>query len=192
MNSKQLKPHYQINNNEPWFDKLKHDVNKLVKSTDKTVKMRMHIKATVLFVAYIFFYSLLLFNSHSTGQMFVWYALLGLSLIFLFLNTAHDISHNALFSNRRWNEQALVLLDILGDNSVIWKRRHVHYHHVYSNVLDWDMDIRQSPLVVFFPRENTVCSIGFSIYICHFSIYSIVFTLAIIVTSMTYTVVRDW
>lgn len=152
MNSKQSKPHYQISNEEPWFDKLKHDVNKLVKSTDKAVKMGMHIKAALLFTSYLLFYFLLLFKSDTAGQMFVWYILLGLSLIFFFLNTAHDISHNAFFSRSRWNERMLVLLDILGDNSVIWKRRHVHYHHVYSNVKDWDMDIRQSPLVRIFPQ----------------------------------------
>jgi linoleoyl-CoA desaturase len=37
---------------------------------------------------------------------------------------------------------------------VIWKRRHVYYHHIFPNVRDWDMDIRQSPAVRIYPQAR--------------------------------------
>lgn len=154
MNSKLTKPHYANNHHEHWFDELRQKVNVLVKSGDKRIKTRMHFKAATLFACYLTFYYLLIFHSYSIGAMFAWYVLLGMSLIIFFLNTAHDIVHNSFFSNHRWNERMLVLLDIIGDNSLIWKRRHVHYHHVYSNVRDWDMDIRQLPLVRILPQAK--------------------------------------
>jgi linoleoyl-CoA desaturase len=147
------KPHYQPGKDEPYFRDLKKVVARMIRMRDEKVKKQMHLKAGILLLAFLGTYALLLFGAGSVSQMLFYYSLLGFFLIILFLNTAHDIAHNAFFRKRVMNERMLIVLDILGDNSVIWKRRHVHYHHVYSNVRDWDLDIRQSPAVRIYPQS---------------------------------------
>src|SRR6185503_677573 len=117
MKTKSLKPHYASSKDEPWFDSLRQDVGQMVKLQDRKVKMQMHLKAAALVICYATLYYQLLLQSHSLIEMFCWYILLGICLIILFLNTAHDIAHNTFFSTHKWNERMLMVLDILGDNS---------------------------------------------------------------------------
>jgi linoleoyl-CoA desaturase len=149
---KTLKPTFQNNIEEPYYRDLKRTVARMVRKSDAKVKRQMHFKAGVLLLGFSITYALLLLDSNGLSQMLFYYGVLGFFLIIFFLNTAHDIAHNAFFHQRALNEKMLVVLDVLGDNSVIWKRRHVHYHHVFANVRDWDMDIRQSPAVRIYPQ----------------------------------------
>jgi linoleoyl-CoA desaturase len=68
-------------------------------------------------------------------------------------NIIHDAVHHALFTKPRLNRRASLLLDFLGGNSFVWGKRHVLYHHTFTNVSGWDIDIQQSEIVKFNPHQ---------------------------------------
>ena len=60
----------------------------------------------------------------------------------------------------------MYIFDVLGLNSFNWKNRHVSGHHNYSNIMEYDPDIQQSPVVKIFPQDKTQVIIVFNGYIC--------------------------
>lgn len=110
-------------------------------------------KALFLFMIYIGFYSSFLFLDPSTLTLCA-YILMGPIAILLGLNVAHDAAHG-IISKRKWVNQAfLYTFDFLGASSAIWKKRHVESHHQFSNILNEDADLKQSPLVRIFPSDD--------------------------------------
>ncbi len=63
----------------------------------------------------------------------------------------HDANHNAL--GRRWRPLGLSMDILLGTSSYLWRERHNHAHHTYTNVVDKDGDIEQLPLARFAPDQ---------------------------------------
>ncbi|WP_161622663.1 fatty acid desaturase family protein [Cesiribacter andamanensis] len=61
--------------------------------------------------------------------------------------------HNTLFRPTNLNAAFLYLFDLIGANSYIWKRRHLHLHHNFPNVAGWDSDIEQASLFRIFPHD---------------------------------------
>jgi linoleoyl-CoA desaturase len=45
------------------------------------------------------------------------------------------------------------VLDLIGANSYIWKRRHTVLHHNFANVAGWDSDIEQASFFRIFPSD---------------------------------------
>jgi len=152
MESKRSHPKFKPQNKAPWIGELKQQVQQWVKNNDSRVKNNMHVKAGMMVLCYLLAYGGLLFFSSQLWAMFGWYMLLGICLIILFLNTAHDIAHNTFFRSAKLNRLFLFVFDILGDDHTIWKTRHVNFHHSYSNIQDWDMDIRQTKTVRILPN----------------------------------------
>jgi len=64
----------------------------------------------------------------------------------------HDANHNAL--GRKWRPLGLVMDILLGTSSYLWRERHNHAHHTYTNVVDKDGDIEQLPLARFAPDQT--------------------------------------
>ncbi len=63
----------------------------------------------------------------------------------------HDANHGAL--GRKWRPLGLSLDVLLGTSSYLWRERHNHAHHTYTNVVDKDGDIEQLPLARFAPDQ---------------------------------------
>lgn len=152
MEAAMKRPKFMRERNTDWVKELQERVRSAVRSSDKRVKRKMHIKAALMAGVYLTAYFGMLFFSESLAAMFSWFALLGVVLIVLFLNTAHDLAHNTFLKSKKWNQRFMYLFDFLGDDHVIWKTRHVVYHHSYSNVQHWDKDIRQSKMVRILPN----------------------------------------
>lgn len=64
----------------------------------------------------------------------------------------HDANHSAL--GRKWRPLGLVMDLLLGASSFLWRERHNHAHHTYTNVVDKDGDIEQLPLARFAPDQK--------------------------------------
>ena len=77
---------------------------------------------------------------------------MGLLIVINFLNLIHEAVHNTLFRRKLYNKFYINLFDLMGANSYIWKIRHTRLHHNYPNVLGWDSDIENSPLLRIFPH----------------------------------------
>lgn len=68
-------------------------------------------------------------------------------LLIMFLNVIgqHDACHNTLFKNS-WKNRVfgrLVTLP-LGLEPEFWRTRHVHYHHHFANIEDYDLDTEEN------------------------------------------------
>ncbi|MEQ8472510.1 MAG: acyl-CoA desaturase [Marinoscillum sp.] len=143
----------QIENAE-FFAVLRGRVQHYFKSNGLSIyaEDRAYAKAIVLTSAYAVSYYALLHTS-SFNQYILFCLALGMLKIFVALNIAHDAAHRAFFRNRLLNDLLLFTFDALGANGYMWKLRHVHSHHAFANVPDYDADIKQSALVRIFPKS---------------------------------------
>ena len=77
----------------------------------------------------------------------------GLGLLGFLLNVAHDAAHGALTPNKFWNDMLLWgTFNILGVSGYLWKRRHIHSHHMFPNINGCDVDIDDNPVLRFSPN----------------------------------------
>lgn len=90
---------------------------------------------------------------NSTPLLFLFYILCGITMIVLFINAFHDAAHGALFKKNKHNQWFMYVLELFGSNHWLWTRRHINLHHVYTNIPDWDVDIKQSDIVRIFPNS---------------------------------------
>jgi linoleoyl-CoA desaturase len=103
------------------------------------------VYAPLLTMAYLF-----IFRVQSFACLLLLYTGMGYLLVFLGLNFAHDFAHNTLFKSSRLNNgcfEALFLL--MGINGYLWKKRHIHSHHVHPNMEGYDVDIELSGIIRF-------------------------------------------
>lgn len=110
-------------------------------------------KAVGLFFMYWIFYVLILLTGNHIGCLFLFYVLMGITMIILFVNSIHDAAHQCAFRNKRLNHIYVKTLELFGGNSFIWTKRHNMLHHPYPNIQDWDIDIKQSKIVRIFPNS---------------------------------------
>lgn len=110
-------------------------------------------KAFVLPLMYLGFYVLALL-AKNYALFIAAYVLLGLMLVIIFVNLVHEACHENLFVSKRWNRRYLLVFDLIGANSYMWKRRHVRLHHNYTNVQEWDSDIEKCRFLKVHPQDT--------------------------------------
>lgn len=142
----------QIENAE-FFVVLRGRVQQYFKSNKLSIYAEdvAYAKAIVLTSAYALAYYTLL-HTRPIDLYLILCMVLGMLKIFIALNIAHDAAHGAFFRKRKLNDLMLFIFDALGANGYMWKLRHVHSHHAYTNVPEYDADIKQSALVRIFPN----------------------------------------
>lgn len=139
--------------NEPEFKILRREVKLLVKRTASQKRKVILFKSILFPLLYVGSYLLLLIAGNDPTIFFVSYFLMGMFLVMNFLNLIHDAVHGVLFKSKWLNQAYLYFFDLLGANSYIWKIRHIRLHHSFPNIMDWDSDFEQSPLVRVFPQS---------------------------------------
>lgn len=113
------------------------------------------IKAILLPLFYFGIYAFAL-QQHSFSYFLLSYLFMGALVVVMFSNLIHDACHHTLFeNNRKANEVYMVLFDLLGANSYIWRKRHVRLHHNYPNIAGWDSDIEKSDFLKVHPKDET-------------------------------------
>lgn len=140
---------------EPEFLHLQKQVDQLVKKLYPQKQKVVKYKLFLFPFLYISAYVLLLAGGKNPFIFFSSYILLGFFLLLNFLNLIHDAVHGVTFKkHKNWNNFFLYFFDLLGANSYIWKIRHLRLHHAFPNVMGWDSDLEQSPLVRIFPHSS--------------------------------------
>ncbi len=147
-----VKPLFSSGQEKKVFISLRKDAQEIVKLLEPRRRREIILKAILFPVAYFLVYFAALYWGKNIAFFYTCYFLLGLLLVFVFLNTIHDAVHCTLFKNNRSNQLYVYLFDLMGANSFIWKVRHVRFHHNYPNVEGWDTDIEQSKLARVFPH----------------------------------------
>jgi linoleoyl-CoA desaturase len=99
-------------------------------------------------------YTLLLTTGHQLFWFYFFYAILGILLPLTVLNLVHDALHHSLFKSATANRLAAYLLDLLGGNSFVWHKRHVHFHHSFTNIPGWDIDLEKKKIFRLSPTDK--------------------------------------
>lgn len=148
------KPHFELPV-ESEFLELQEEVNQLVESLRPEKEKQIWPKMLFFPLLYFGGYAALLIFGSNPSVFYLMYSLLGIFLLLNFLNVIHDAVHQSTFRRyRRFNRYFLYFFDLLGANSYIWKMRHLRLHHAFPNVMNWDSDLEQSPLVRIFPQSQ--------------------------------------
>ena len=137
------------------FLELKRSVFKKVSDLGNSRMKWVRTKAIILPVLYIALYSVSLQQQRHMGLYYSLYAGMGVTIVLIFVNIIHEASHQVLFKDKRLNRLCLLIFDLIGANSYIWKLRHTRLHHNFSNVAGWDSDIQQSGMFKVFPADET-------------------------------------
>jgi len=137
------------------YRKLKKQIDHEVKGLPKS-RMVFKIAVTWFFILmYFVIYAVALNSIQNINRYYLLFALMGVIIVFIFLNIIHDAVHNHVFKTKRFNNAVLIVFDLIGANSYIWKNRHIHLHHNFQNVVGWDSDIEQSGLIKIFPHDKS-------------------------------------
>lgn len=146
-------PVYKRAPKDDFFKKLIKEVQEKVLQ-DKSIQQKNIIKALSFLTAFFVFYTCILLFGNNTNLLFLFYILMGFSMISVFVNSFHDAAHDAVFFNKKQNRAFCYVLELFGSNSEIWIQRHILLHHPYPNIQNWDCDIKQSDVVRIFPNSK--------------------------------------
>ena len=97
------------------------------------------------FLDILFYY--LMISSESTTEFFVFYLLMGLSILLTAFNISHDASHGVAVNSKFWNNILFqISFNLQGNNAYVWGKNHTESHHLYTNIEGSDIDVLNNPL----------------------------------------------
>ena len=147
------KPTFLHSPKDDFFRKLSKEVKENI-LVDTSVQRKSIYKALFLLALFLFFYSCILFFGNTIQYLYLFYILMGISMIVIFVNSFHDAAHGAVFFKKKHNRWFCYTLELFGSNSAVWIKRHTLLHHPYPNIQNWDCDIKQSDAVRLFPNSK--------------------------------------
>lgn len=116
------------------------------KGIRKTGNKTMIFKIILYFSLDILFYGLMI-TSTTTFGFYVFYLLMGLSILLTAFNISHDAAHGVALKGKFWNKLLFSLsFNLQGNNAYVWGKNHNESHHLYTNVEGSDIDVLNNPL----------------------------------------------
>lgn len=116
--------------------------NKISKTGNGLFKFKM----LLYFILDILFYALMI-TSETTMGFFIYYLLMGLSILLTAFNISHDASHGVAVRSKFWNKVLFqISFNLQGNNAYVWGKNHTESHHLYTNVEGSDIDVLNNPL----------------------------------------------
>jgi linoleoyl-CoA desaturase len=116
------------------------------KNIPRTGNRIMYFKIFLYFSLDILFYSLMI-TSGSVSSFFVFYLLMGLSILLTAFNISHDAAHGVAVKTKFWNKLLFSLsFNLQGNNAYVWGKNHTESHHLYTNIEGSDIDVLNNPL----------------------------------------------
>jgi len=113
----------------------------------KTGNGIMFFKIALYFTLDILFYYGMI-TSTSLISFYVFYLLMGLSVLLTAFNISHDASHGVAVKSKFWNKFLFQLsFNLQGNNAYVWGKNHNESHHLYTNVEGSDIDVLNNPLI---------------------------------------------
>ncbi|MBL7744375.1 MAG: acyl-CoA desaturase [Chitinophagaceae bacterium] len=123
------------------------DVYFISNNIDKTGNRTMYFKIALYFGMDILFYFLML-KSGSLFTFYLFYLLMGFSVLLTAFNISHDAAHGVAVKNKFWNNLLFQLsFNLQGNNAYVWGKNHTESHHLYTNIEGSDIDVLNNPLV---------------------------------------------
>lgn len=117
-------------------------------------KIKLILKA-IAFTALLIASYISIYKSKSSVFIFISYIIYGMTGLLLVFNYAHDLSHNALFKNKKLNNFLYTcIFTLVGAHAEGWKKRHVSSHHYAPNVKDYDTDLQITSIIRVEPTAD--------------------------------------
>jgi len=117
------------------------------KAIERTGNRLMLFKIILYFGLDILFYYLMV-NSDSLSTFYLFYFLMGLSVLLTAFNISHDAAHGVAVKSKFWNNILFQLsFNLQGNNAYVWGKSHNESHHLYTNIEGSDIDVLNNPLV---------------------------------------------
>lgn len=116
------------------------------KGIRKTGNNIMIFKILLYFSLDILFYTLMITSTTYAG-FYVFYLLMGLSVLLTAFNISHDAAHGVAVKSKYWNKVLFsISFNLQGNNAYVWGKNHNESHHLYTNVEGSDIDVLNNPL----------------------------------------------
>ena len=116
------------------------------KGIRKTGNAKMYFKMGMYFALDIIFYVLMI-TSTSVEAFYLFYLLMGLSILLTAFNISHDAANGVAVKSRYWNKILFsVSFNLQGNNAYVWGKNHTESHHLYTNIEGSDIDVLNNPL----------------------------------------------
>ena len=116
------------------------------KGIAKTGNRLFRFKMIMYFSLDLLFY-LLMITAESTTSFYIFYLLMGLSVLLTAFNVSHDASHGVAVKSRFWNKVLFqISFNLQGNNAYVWGKNHTESHHLYTNVEGSDIDVLNNRL----------------------------------------------
>lgn len=120
----------------------------------QTGDYRLYLKAIFSVSGFIITYLLLLLLNHSVLSASILLFLFVQFNILIAFNIMHDSGHQS-FSAKPWlNKLSFLSLDLIGGSSFIWKQKHNHLHHPYTNIDKKDDDLENGAILRLSPLQE--------------------------------------
>lgn len=132
-----------------FYDELNKQIDEyfLTKKIKRTGNFKIYFKSMFFILFSALIYWLILFAALPGGVQALLCILLGVSLAGIGFNIMHDGAHKS-YSSKNWlNEVMGYSLNLIGGNVFIWKNKHNHNHHSYTNIEGFDDDIDIEPWI---------------------------------------------
>lgn len=134
------------NKTSPFFDALRKKIDAYFKEQEikPTGNFKLYLKTIILVSAAILVYLLLVFVHLPVWASILGCALMGLTFASIGFNVMHDGAHGSYSNNKTINNLMSYSLNLMGGSSFMWKVKHNHVHHTFTNVegIDDDIDIK--------------------------------------------------
>jgi len=119
----------------------------LSKNIRKTGNHIMGFKIGMYLSLDILFYTLMI-TSESPLAFYVFYLLMGISILLTAFNISHDAAHGVAVKSKFWNKFLFSLsFNLQGNNAYVWGKNHNESHHLYTNIEGSDIDVLNNPLI---------------------------------------------
>ncbi len=128
------------------FDALRDKIDNYFKERQikPTGNFKLYSKTIILVSIAVLLYSFLVFAHLPVWLSITGCALMGLTFASIGFNVMHDGAHGSYSTNKTLNNLMSYSLNLMGGSSFMWKVKHNHVHHSFTNIdgVDDDIDIR--------------------------------------------------
>jgi len=154
------RPNLRFNHKDKpdFYATLRKRVNAYFEETQLSKHYNGKMVFKTIFILTVFFatYGLLLSNNFATqpGILLAIAIVHGFFTALIGLNIAHDAIHGAYAKTPFWNKVIGTSFNFIGANDFMWKTSHNGMHHSHTNIVDYDADIEQIPLIRLNPHQD--------------------------------------
>ena len=136
-----------------FLDRVRNRSRSLVTQGEAAARRQIWAKAALWLVVGAAAYTWLLHMPPGWGALGL-AVVTALALTMLPINLGHDATHGAASKSRLVNDLAVVCtFGVLGMSGHLWRHRHIHNHHMFSNLEGADTDVDATILLRMTPHH---------------------------------------